>query len=155
MEQPTIFGEQFDKAFLVRRRSLLSVGLKIYIWLGMVFACISCMTVLTTIYLNNERFRSLGINYFQMGGVLVVAMVFGGVIFSMTALLWLEVKWAIWYNWVIGGLWVMLLTFIYFTDVIMPIYRVGTLLTIPYWIMLFRIQRRWEQVAIAKKDLRL
>ncbi|WP_343675155.1 hypothetical protein [Chitinophaga sp.] len=155
MEQPTIFEEQFGTAFLVRRRSLLSTFLKIYIWAGVVIGGILfILTILSGVgsffLLATAGSKQSYLPFWELigGGVIL-----SGILISMTLVLWFEVKWAIRYNWVMGGIWILMMI----VQLVMPTVKMGQIngmvLTIPYWIMIYQIQRQWEQAAVSKKEM--
>lgn len=153
MEQPTIFGDNFETEFRIRRRSLLPVFLKIYIWIGFVVAVIFLGAILFTLSFSHLFWGGSTPSYWMMAGMAGMALVFSGVIFSMTATLWFEVKWAIRYNWIMGGIWLVMLILGFFTGATKMSQINGFILTIPYWIMIYRIQQRWEQEAVSKREL--
>lgn len=94
MEQPTIFEEAFGTELLIRSRSLLPVFLKVYIWAGIVISILFFTAVLIGLGFSAAVFRResmAGWGY----GIADMAFLFSGVIFSNTATLWFELKWAI------------------------------------------------------------
>lgn len=93
MEEPSIFHEPF---FPVRRRSLLPVFLKIYIWVGMV---LSGILFLLAIFL-----FVIGISFDDWTGTDL-------------------------------------------TELSLPL-----VVAIPYYVMLYKIQYRWEHIAVSKKE---
>jgi hypothetical protein len=140
MESRTIFDEPF---FPVRRRSLLPVLLKVYIWIGMV---LGGLLFLIASFLMPIRFLG-GFRRWEVAVGLGLEILWAAIIFSMTALLWFERKWAIRYNWVGGVSYVVSLFFVLFSgQVRIPVYIVAVM-TIPYWIMLYKIQYKWENEA--------
>lgn len=156
MEQPTIFEESFGTELLIRRRSLLPVFLKVYIWIGFVLSALFFIAIFialgfsaTLLGLNSHS--TLG--YSSIAVFLLVAILFAGILFSNTATLWFEMKWAIRYNWVMGGIWGLLLVL----GIFMRTAEVGELimvsLTIPYWVMIYKIQYQWENEAVSKREM--
>ncbi|WP_343675157.1 hypothetical protein [Chitinophaga sp.] len=153
MEQPTIFEDQFETAFIVRRRSLLSIFLKLYIWAGFIIAGIFVLAVivaiLSAIFLetgNGEDPESLAA---RMGLLLFLA----GFIFSLTGSVWFEKKWAIRYNMIVGRIWGIYLIASLIMGTLPPTQIIILLFTLPYWFMLYKIRERWEKRGISKKDL--
>ncbi|WPQ63261.1 hypothetical protein SIO70_00090 [Chitinophaga sancti] len=141
MEEPSIFDEPF---FPVSRRSLLPVFLKIYIWVGMVLSGILFLGAASLM-----PFRLLGgIRRWEVAVGLGAEIIWAGIMFAMTALLWFERKWAVRYNWVGAGLYALSLFFVLFMgEIKIPIFIVAVL-TIPYWWMLYKIQDKWENEAV-------
>lgn len=88
----------FDRGFLdtpyIRRRELLPLALKIYIWIGMVIGGLSIVAILLKL-----------LNYYllvdndpepMMIILPLCLLLLGGILFfMMTFLLWMEVKWAV------------------------------------------------------------
>lgn len=159
MEQPTIFGEQFTMAFQLRRRRLLPVVLKVYIWIGFLITVVCLAVLLYTVcddLFVRHRYRRQD-SIFLVVMELSVGLGLITIFFTAVASLWFEAKWAIRYNWIIGGLVFACILFIgaiIFGE--MSLYDmgvfVGPALTIPYFIMLYKIQYRWEHVAVSKKE---
>ncbi|WPV67754.1 hypothetical protein [Chitinophaga sp. LS1] len=155
MEQPTIFEDNFGTEFRIRRRSLLPVFLKVYIWIGFVVAMISFVAILFALGFSQLILGAFGQNYLAMVGLVGMAALFSAIIFSMTASLWFEVKWAIRYNWIMGAIWLVMLGVGFFTGDTKNSQINGLVLTIPYWIMIYKIQYRWEQEAVSKRELKM
>lgn len=155
MEQPTIFEESFGTELLIRRRSLLPVFLKVYIWIGIVISILFFIAVLiglgfSAAVLRRESVAGWG---YGIAGLASMAFLFSGVIFSNTATLWFELKWAIRFNWVMGAIWGVLLLL----GLFMRTTGIGSFLivalTIPYWVMIYKIQYQWENEGVSKKEL--
>lgn len=147
-DQPSIFGDEFNGEIPVRRRKLLSTIVKIYIWLGMSAACLFALLLSVTLAMlviwPSEDVRSSGWLPIVMASVVMM----GGVIalFLMTFLVWREVKWAVKFNGVVAACWLL------FSAGCFAVYGFSVLVLfipffvfLPYWILLFRIQRKWEQ----------
>jgi len=156
MEQPTIFEESFGTELLIRRRSLLPVFLKVYIWMGFVLSALFFIAILIAIGFSARmpgRYSQNALGYGSLAVYFLVAILFAGVLFSNTATLWFEVKWAIRYNWVMGGIWGLLLLLGIFmrTADMGEFIMVG--LTIPYWVMIYNIQYQWENEAVSAREM--
>jgi hypothetical protein len=155
MEQPTIFEESFGTEVLIRRRSLLPVFLKIYIWAGFVLSGILFLAVLVGL-----GFWAAQVD-FASGSMVSITTFLGlptlmvGIMFSLTATLWFEVKWAIRYNWIMGGVWLLLLLLIIFAGIAGIFLIMMVLVSIPYWVMIYQIQYRWENESISKRDINM
>lgn len=141
MDQSTIFDDQFDQSILVRRRQLLPVLLKVYIWFGMVSAGIMLLAGLFTL---------ASVLFIQGAGWAAASLVmfiipFSFWVFSMVAVLWFEKKWGIRYNYILGGIWLLLLIIAAISNGINFIQLLGGILSLPYWYLLYKIQSRWER----------
>lgn len=143
--QQTIFSEEFNEV-RIRRRAIMPGVLKGYIWIGMFLGLLSFLSIALSIFA-----FSVSHDMASTAGMLLP----GTIVFLMTYLLWSEVKWAIRFNWCVAGVLLIMIisTAIYFgtagISLMLPI--VG--ISLPYWIMLFRIQQRWEQKAVAAKEI--
>lgn len=156
MEQPTIFEESFGTELLIRRRSLLPVFLKVYIWIGFVLSALFFIAILIAIgfsVMMPGMYSQNALGYGSIAVFFLVAILFGGILFSNTATLWFEVKWAIRFNWVMGGIWglVLLLGIFMRTADMGEFIMVG--LTIPYWVMIYNIQYQWENEAVSAREM--
>lgn len=65
MEQPSIFSEGFEQAFLPRRRQLMPGFLKVYCWIGMVLGALMLLLILVLtgafFVLHDENFLEPGL----------------------------------------------------------------------------------------------
>jgi hypothetical protein len=148
-EQPSIFDEQFNVDVPVRRRQLLSPVLKVYIWIGMIVSGFLGLSVASTVFLNiysfsERRFAAEG------WGPVIVGCITGSIIvaalFLMAFLVWKEVRWAIRFNWVVAALWTAFVASgVAISGTAILMLAAPSLILVPYWILLFRIQRKWEQ----------
>lgn len=159
-EQESIFDTSFDSSVSIRRRQLLPLALKIYVWFFIAAGCLlllrACWSFITVIQnvtggslLESMRQRVLYI------GFAIYSFVPGAIFLLISICIWREAKWAIRINWGIG---VILLVGI--VSNIVGFYRdmsegwtdlIPVVVFVPYWVMLFRIQKKWEQVVPAKK----
>lgn len=156
MEQPTIFEESFGTELLIRRRSLLPVFLKVYIWIGFVLSALFFIAILIAIgfsVMMPGMYSQNALGYGSIAVFFLAAILFAGILFSNTATLWFEVKWAIRFNWVMGGIWGLLLLL----GIFMRTAGVGEFiivgLTIPYWVMIYQIQYQWENEAVSAREM--
>lgn len=78
----------------------------------------------------------------------VVLIVFMVLYILKYVLLWLEVRRAVRWNWVVGVLNTLLMTTVLVASG-SPSFVLLELVSVPYWIMLWKIQYRWEHVASA------
>lgn len=161
MEQSTIFGEQFETEFLIRRRDLMSVLFKIYLCIGFLIFLV-CMVSLIFLFLGRKgEFR-----IYQLRDPQIMIRIFLGLILLMvgafisSASLWWEKKWAVQVNLILLGAYFLMQIGNYFY----VLYTIGfslintvvlfiVALGVPYWILLFRIRHRWEDEAVSKKEL--
>lgn len=140
MEEASIFDKEFEDSLKYRRRSLLHRWLKIYLYMGILLGVIA-LAGLVMAY-NEERNDSSVV----AGYVILFLFVFFYIL--KYVLIMLEVRTAIRWNWVVGGLTTCIITAILVGQDASP-YVLVELVSIPYWIMLRKIQYRWEKVAIA------
>jgi hypothetical protein len=150
MKQPTIFDESFEDALPVRRRALLSIILKTYIWVGLIFYSLVLLTTLT-------KSISLLIEYpstlenMQWVMQVITSILSSCIIILMTASLWFEQKWAIRCNWICGGLYGVFLFVALFMGMMGYATIIIALCSIPFWYLLFQIQDQWENEAVRGK----
>ncbi|WP_343688685.1 hypothetical protein [Chitinophaga sp.] len=151
MEQPTIFDESFGDSLPVRRRALLSIILKIYIWVGLIFYSLVLMATLV-------KGTSLLIKYpstlenTQWVMQTIVSVLSSCIIILMTASLWFEQKWAIRCNWICGGVYGLLLFIALFTGRMGYAAVIVALCSIPFWCLLYKIQDQWENEAVSGRE---
>ena len=134
-EQPVVFDETFDDGTNIRRRDIMPVGLKMYVWVGMVLGVLFFMFPAISL-LAYETVEGSQLEYKL--AVMLGFAILGIVLFVMTFLLWNEVKWAIRFNWVVMALFFVI-------GIKMFTISFSGLLLAPYWIWLYRIQKKWEQ----------
>jgi len=160
MEQPSIFEEQFATAFQVRRRRLLPVFLKVYIWIGFLILLGCLIALLFTIgagLLKHHHYKRRDSGWLEIVE-LSVGLGLITIFFMAVAGLWFEAKWAIRYNWVLGGilfasfLFVIGISFNDWTGTDLSELSLPWAVAIPYYVMLNKIQYRWEHVAVSKKE---
>ncbi|WP_440134805.1 hypothetical protein [Chitinophaga sancti] len=156
MEQSTIFEESFGTELLTRRRSLLPLFLKVYIWIGIVLSCLLFFLLLITLgtfafLIGSNNYNTLG--YLSLAGTTGLTFIFSGVIFSNVATLWFELKWAIRFNWVMGAIWALLLLLGFFRRTAGMGEFLLVCLTIPYWVMIYKIQYQWENEAVSIREM--
>lgn len=147
MEQNTIFDKAFEEEISIRRRDLMSIWLKIYVWGGMIIGAAMVITLIATIcYLwSTEGTNGTWITYLSYVFFLIVILSF----FLKHYLMWMEAKQAIVWNIIIGILWFVIVQFILWMNFMSLLVLLEVLIPIPYWIMLFRIKYKWEHVAVA------
>ncbi|WPQ63260.1 hypothetical protein SIO70_00085 [Chitinophaga sancti] len=160
MEQPSIFGEQFATAFQVRRRRMLPVFLKVYIWIGFLIL-LGCLIALL-FSIGSDLLKHHHYKRRDSGWLVVVELSVGlgliTIFFTAVAALWFEAKWAIRYNWALGAILLAIFLFVIgisfddwtgtdLTELSLPL-----VVAIPYYVMLYKIQYRWEHIAISKKE---
>ncbi|MBO9729657.1 MAG: hypothetical protein J7623_13555 [Chitinophaga sp.] len=139
----------FDRGFLdtpyIRRRELLPLALKIYIWFGMVFGGLTFISALLNTYNYYMRMDSdpepmmtiFPLCTLQLAGILL---------FLMTLLLWMEVSWAVKFNLIIGITWFCfnLLMFIIYPNIgILYLLLPCLLIQIPYFVLVFLLRKKW------------
>ena len=154
--QETIFDDSFNQVPAIRRRDVMPLALKIYVWLGMISSGLTFLNV--TVQFGS--FRKL-MNNEKVTGILamlpIIFILFNVLlIFLMTLLLWMEVKWAIKFNWVVGCLWLCLITSTSFVFENMAVYLLFIpflIILAPYFILLFVIRKKWTQKAVSGRSL--
>jgi hypothetical protein len=144
MERPDITEAQFDTALLIRRRSLLGIYLRIYIWIGMIAACVGFIALAGIAIFDQHHTLSPGESVI----IAMLGVAGFGCLFFVPASLWFEWKWAIRYNWGVG-LGLVLMSFGFISDSFNGWMVVVKIIPIPYWILLYKIQHAWEQEAIS------
>ncbi|MBW8688003.1 hypothetical protein [Chitinophaga rhizophila] len=148
-EQESIFDDSITDSLSVRRRDLLSTTVKVYMWICMILGILLMLTTITMVVeevLKNNRNNG---SYDMMVYVSVFTFVTvtpGFLLFLMSFLLWREVKWAIKFNWIVAGIWCILVAFnigIEAPEGLLLLIPVAVMM--PYWISLNNIQKRWEE----------
>jgi hypothetical protein len=147
-QQKTIFDEGFDEEAGVRRRDILPLVVKIYIWLGMAAGIFFFVYFFYQMFFNaptGEVDSSLQRSYnvgFAIGTLFPCL-----ILLLMTGLLWFEVKWAIRFNWGIVAFYLFLiLVSVLVSGPRAFLAGLAGVVIAPFWILLFRIQKRWEQI---------
>ena len=133
-EQPVVFDETFNDKTNIRRRDRMPMGLKIYVWAGMVLGVLLFISPLI-LFMAYESGNTI---LLYPPEIMLGSAIIGSVLFTMTFLLWSEVKWAIRFNWVIIAIFV-------FVGIRTFVLAGPGLLLAPYGIWLFRIQKKWEK----------
>lgn len=159
-ESSTIFDQDFLQQTFVRRRQLMPLALKIYVWFYLVF---SVYGVLSFIYINSTRWLNVA-RYESFDPILLIS-IFTGLAFPVLRFLcnlfiWLEKKTAI-----LIGIIITVLHILYTCLSFIMIYRIlrrvepmmwnvilMVLLEIPYLVLLLNIRKRWEQTGISGNE---
>jgi hypothetical protein len=151
MDQSTIFDKDFEAGLSIRRRELMSMWLKIYVWSGMIIGAGMVLILIATLcYIwDTEGVNGTWITYLTYVLFFVVTLTF----FLKHYLMWMESKQAIMWNIVIGILWLIITQFVLWMNFMSIIVLLEIAIPIPYWIMLSRIKYKWEQLAVSKKEL--
>lgn len=142
----SIFDEAFEKSINIRRRSLLSVWLKIYMVGGILLGLLSMLIVVIAWMEAQQQSSWISIGLFSMMMTLVILYIVKYV------LLWLEVRSAIRWNWIVGGIYTLVITIGMFVSGSIPFIALE-LISIPYWVMLARIQHKWELTAVSGRSM--
>jgi hypothetical protein len=153
MEQGTIFDETFSEKINVRRRSIMPVGLQFYMWAAMVIGSVTILSFFFNIFSFFGDGEVLD-TYFILGR-LIGSIIPGVMVFLMGYLLWIEVKWAVRYNW---GVLILLLGLVAITVISAGIQGLSVggpgVFFIPFWVLLYRIQKKWERGAVSGRELK-
>jgi hypothetical protein len=144
MEETSIFDQDFEQSIKIRRRALIHVWLKIYLVGGILVG-------IFMLYAISEAMRVRDDESFPGGYIALI--VFMEFYILKYVLIWLEVRTAIRWNWVVGALNTLLMTTVMVASG-SPQFVWLELVSIPYWIMLWKIQDRWEKAALSGKELR-
>jgi len=160
LQQP-IFDESFHEPNLPRRRSLLKGVLKIYVWAlillgGSAFGYAAYHFADAMLFLLSVQHRSLELPFLVIFSryliTFIAILVPGGMMLMPPLLVWLEWKWAIRFNWLAAGLWGLILVLNLMSgrrvgeDILLPL-----LVYLPYWLLLSRIQKDWEENTVGGK----
>jgi hypothetical protein len=153
MEQETIFDEQFDEEVFVRRRDIMPVWLKIYAWVWMIMGGVTFIQGIPKTYATIKAWLGAAAIEPNVFSTLFTSVISGTILFFMGFSLWMEYKWAIWFNWTIA---ILLTGFTMFMAIRYGFYDALTApsfwICIPFWIMLFKIHKDWHQRAVKGKD---
>jgi|GEM_PF-875387 len=158
-EPTSIFDQDFLKETFVRRRQLMPLALKIYVWFYLAF---SVYSVVTFIYVNIMRWLD-EVRYESFDRFLLLT-IFTGLAFPVLRFLanlfiWLEKKKAILFAIIITALNILYSCFSFL--IIYNMYgRLNfmmwtlplLLLQIPYLVLLLNIRKRWEQTGISGNE---
>lgn len=170
-EAASIFNEDFAVDTSMRRRDLMPLGLKIYVWLFLIVSAIiipvSCAAYRQYLIAVDLGLTNRTISVSDLSGLLFSVLLFLSALFIL-----LEKKWAIFFAIVVVS--IVLLSDVYFlitllipdTDFISEMIAIfWWVLKIPYFILLFRIKkigkpkrfpaRNYAQIEIIHKDKHL
>jgi len=154
-QQQTIFDKDFENQIMTRRRDLMPKWLIIYMWAVIAFGIFMlCYAAWQTPTFNaNDAMANdpqYGASY--RSGTQRGQFIPGILFLLMGGLVWLERKRAIRFNWGVAIFWAVLIIFMVLSSGVRAL-LIGIMLPffIPYWIGLFRIQRRWEKEGVRGK----
>lgn len=145
MEGDTIFDRDFENSLKYSRRKLLHVWLRIYLVGGILVGAFTLYAIYESM-MEQETEGAFMIGYVALFAFMVLYIL-------KYVLLWLEVRAAIRWNWVVGALNTLLVTTVLIGSG-SPAFTLLQLVSIPYWIMLWKIQRRWEKEAVPGRQLK-
>ena len=159
-ESNTIFDQNFLKETFVRRRQLMPLALKIYVWFYMLFSVYGFFSL---IYTNATRLLNQAGYEFATGLTLLpifIAIMIPLLRFLSNLLIWLEKKSAI-----LTGIIITVLHILYSGLSFAMVYKIlrrfepmmwnvilMVLLEIPYLVLLLNIRKRWEQTGISGNE---
>lgn len=158
-EQQSIFDTSFDSNLSIRRRELLPLALKIYIWvfmvLGGIFLLGGCFTMVNLFVTATGDGRVGEPNYLLLIVNMLSCLLPATVFLSISIPIWREAKWGIRVNWGFGVFLLLIITMntINFSMGLQDIWVlfVPLMIFVPYWVMLFRVQKKWEQLITSEK----
>ncbi len=151
-QQQTIFDRDFENSVVPRRRDLMPKWLTVYMWIviafGIIMLCYAAWQT-PTFSTNDTMANDPQYSASYRSGAQKGAFIPGILFLLMGGLVWLERKRAIRFNLGIAIFWIVWITLMalisgvkaLFLGIFLPIF-------IPYWIGLFKIQRRWEKEAV-------
>lgn len=147
MEQSTIFDKEFEEQISIRRRDLMPLWFRIYVWGGMIAgAALTILLIATICYLwRTEGTNGTWITYLTYVLFMVLVLSF----FLKHYLMWREAKQAITWNFIIGIVWFVIFQAVLWMNFMSWLVLFEILIPLPYWITLFRIKYKWEHVAVA------
>ncbi|WP_147319938.1 hypothetical protein [Chitinophaga silvisoli] len=147
MQEESIFDKEFERSLLVRRKKIMPFLLKVYIWMGIALGIVLGLILFPSIPDKEQP----GIAFYLSALGFAIAMV--GLYILKYVLLLLEVKSAIRWNWWVGGFWNLFLILVFVNAE--PDYYiyiiVQLVVSVPYWVMLFKMQRKWEHEAVSRR----
>lgn len=159
-ESSSIFNQDFIAETWIRRRDLMPLGLKIYVWLFQISSAFT-IPLICAAYWQHQSAVNLGlikeqVSMFDFGGLLFSVLLFLSSLFIL-----LEKKWAIFFAVIVIS--ILLLFDVYLlitllipdTDFISEVISIfWWAIKIPYFILLFRIKKDWETTAFSGRELR-
>lgn len=158
-EQESIFDTAFEEHLYTRRRQLLPLVVKIYVWFFIVIGSLCVfggfLPLVNLLLGVTGSISDLDSLVYALSRLFVCFAV-GSLFLLISVSLWREAKWAIRINW---GLAVLLIVFLItdlldFTTGVVKVdwtMFIPILFFLPFWILLYRIQQRWEQLIQTKK----
>lgn len=154
MEQNSIFDENFDKPELLRRLDLLPAWLKVYTWITLGLSVFMTFLIFLQIPEMNSKIDNEDAAGFW-AGTLIAAAFIAAVYLSPALLVLFEIKWAVWFNLVLGILWIALISSVaVFFDPAFLYVAITIFFYIPLWAGLFPLRRRWTKEAVSGRALR-
>jgi hypothetical protein len=156
-EQQTIFDENFNEDVSTRRRAIIPLTVKLYVWIGMLLGGTSFGYLLIenlNEFLGIVTIDSHSISWSYNVGSAIGLMIPSLLLFFMTFLLWIEVKWAIRFNWGVVAFNILIIMVAVLINGLSGILAIiPVMFFIPYWVLLYRIQKRWESTAVPGKQI--
>lgn len=157
-EQPSIFDEDFLQETSIRRRRLMPLALKIYVWYFMVTSALSLISTVYFYFLSASPFQ------FELSNALslltfISSLFFVALTFLSNLFILLEKKWAILFALIVTALSIISRSYasykiLNYTEPSISNITTGVgwlLIRIPYLIILLKIKRDWEMKAVAGK----
>jgi H+/Cl- antiporter ClcA len=150
MQEESIFDKEFERSLLVRRKKIMPFLLKAYIWMGIALGVVLGGVLFPAV---SDQVQPSAVFYICALGFVITIV---GAYILKYVLLLLEVKSAIRWNWWVGGFWNLFLILVFVNaEPDSYIYIIVQLVvSVPYWVMLFKIQRKWEHQAVSRKGFK-
>lgn len=161
-EQSSIFNREFLLEIQIRRRRLMPLTLKIYVWFYLVISAFFLLSFAFLFFTSAEevRFKQDAPERLiaTLSGILLISLLFFSSFFIL-----LEKKWSILFALFVTGFFMMVVS----TAVIVRLYRsrfnfyddlaiqvACILLTLPYFALLLKIRPDWTTKAVSGKQLK-
>lgn len=147
--ESSIFDQDFLKDISsIRRRKLMPLALKIYVWMHMIFSALTTIGPILLFIVAAERYQ---LNHWGIG--------FAVLRFLSDLFIWLEKKWAILTALITVSIFMIgwgknLVSVLSFpdlipSDIILPLCIIG--IEVPYLVLLLKIKRPWETAVVPDK----
>ncbi|MGN7824345.1 hypothetical protein ACTJJB_29750 [Chitinophaga sp. 22536] len=152
-QQQTIFDKSFDEVHTLRRRQLMQPWLKLYTWMTIGFGLLFSFLIFLESIKAFKNFPQDNAGY--LVGFVIVGFIILAIYVAPAVLIWLEVKWAIWFNIILAVFWVVTIGGATIMSGTENLYVGVTIIYfIPFWAGLFPLRRRWSKEAISGRTLR-
>lgn len=139
--------------YSIRRRKLLPIWIKLFIWLFLIFGAIAFITLLFGAFIDNMKFSIYGLTSFQPYSTLGLIILFIFLLKGIVSFgLWFEKDWgpklAV-YDGILGALVCLFVMFIlpYLEKAGQFSFRLELIAIVPYMMKMINIQEPWVQTS--------